>query len=179
MTTLWEGDGGDGPSVRPAVAADVDAVGAVQHRAWTTDYREVLPEGMLADLTPELLAEQWRQAVTGPPSDGRVLVACSGATRVGFAAVDGGGEIVALWVDPAHQRRGHGSRLLAAVADTARAQGTAVLSIWCPLPDEPRRRFLVSAGFEADGGLRELGWDGSTLREAHLVAALQPADGAS
>ena len=173
MTSQWETDGGDSPSVRPAVAADVDAVGAVQHRAWSTDYRGVLPDGLLDAITPQLLAEQWREAVTAPPSPAhQVLVACAGATRVGFVAVDGEGEIVALWVDPAHQRQGHGSRLLAAAADTARTHGIAELNVWCALPDEARRRFLTSAGFEADGGLRDLDWDGSTLREAHLVAGL-------
>lgn len=173
MTAQWQADGGDSPSVRPAVAADVDAVGAVQYRAWSTDYREVLPDDLLASITPQSLAEQWHAAVTAPPSPAhQVLVACSGATRVGFAAVDGDGELVALWVDPAHQRQGHGSRLLAAVADSARQHGTTTLSTWCPLPDEARRRFLTSAGFGADGALRDLDWNGSTLREARLVADL-------
>ena len=173
MTSLWEAAEGDVPSVRSAVAADVGAVAAVQHRAWTTDYRELLPPGLLADLTPDALAEQWREAILTPPSPAhRVLVACAGSTVVGFAAVQGDGEIVAFWVDPAHQRRGHGSRLLAAVADTARELGLAELSTWCALPDEARRRFFDSAGFDTDGGLRDLDWDGQLLREAHLVAGL-------
>lgn len=174
--SLVPGSEDDTPSVRPATAADVQAVAAVQLRAWTRDYAEVLPTALLSALSAADLTAQWQEAVTRPPSPGhQVLVACSGATVVGFAARADDGEIVALWVDPAHQRHGHGSRLLAALADLARAEGLTSLSTWCALPDEPRRQFLTSAGFGADGALRDLEWDGSTLREARLVATLNEA----
>src|SRR5215213_249319 len=109
-------------SVRPARAGDVDAVAAVQARSWRAGYAELLGAGTLQAITPERLAAPWREAVTRPPSPRHlVLVALSRDLVVGFAAVGPSedpdaapvdGELVALWVDPAHQRQGHGSRLL-------------------------------------------------------------------
>ncbi len=153
-------------SVRPASAADVSAIGAVQVRSWRRSYADLLPAPLLAGLSADQLAAGWRAAVTSSPSARHaVLVACSGSTVVGLAALapstDGDAtaadaELVALEVDPAHQRAGHGSRLLAAVADTARAAGFTTLRTWLPARDDARRAFLESAGLRPDGALRRL-----------------------
>jgi ribosomal protein S18 acetylase RimI-like enzyme len=172
------GPAGADASVRPATTADLPAVGAVHSRSWRTAYADHLPREVLDALEPDGLAQAWRTAVTAPPSPRHhVLVACAGSTVVGFAAGDGEGELVALHVDPAHQRRGHGSRLLSAAADLARADRVPVLSAWCPLVDTARRGFLESAGFGPDGAWRELEVPGAGgLRELRMVAAL-PEDG--
>lgn len=166
-------------SVRTAAAGDVDAIGAVHARSWRSTYAEVLPADVLAALDPSALGRAWGPAVTEPPSSAhRVLVACSGPTVVGFAAVDGDGDLVALLVDPAHQRRGHGSRLLSAVVDHLRGAGSHLLVAWCPLPDSARRAFLVSAGLAPDGAWRELEVPGAPggLREVRLLARLDDPD---
>lgn len=110
------------------------------------------------------------------------LVATDDDVVVGWlllAAVDdalpnGTCEVLDLAIAPAHQRQGHGSRLMHAAADAARQQHAQWLSMWCPLPDEPRREFLVAHGFAPDGALRDLQThDGiTTLREVRLVAEL-------
>ncbi len=169
------GPAGADASVRPATAGDVAAVGAVHSRSWRSGYADHLPDDVLAALDPEALAGAWAGAVTAPPSPRHhVLVACAGSTVVGFLACDDAGELVGLHVDPAHQRRGHGSRLLSAAADLARTDGIASLSAWCPMLDTARREFLVSAGFGTDGAWRDLEVPGAAigLREARLVAAL-------
>jgi GNAT superfamily N-acetyltransferase len=153
-------------SVRPARTADVAAIGAVQLRSWRREYADLLPGGLLDGLRAEDLAGPWHAAVTAPPSPRHaVLVACAGAAVVGFAAVAPSGdsdatgsdaELVALEVDPAHQRSGHGSRLLAAAADAARDHGFTALRVWVPAADEPRRAFLMSAGPRPDGARRHL-----------------------
>lgn len=171
----------DSPAhVRAARGDDVAAIGAVQVRAWSAAYRDLLPA--LAHLDPRALADTWRPAVTDPPSPAHaVVVAVAGGVVVGFAAIDDTGEVVALSVDPLSQRHGHGSRLLAALADHAGEHGIARLGAWVPLADEPRRDFLSSAGFAPDGGLRLLAGgagdepDGSEVQEAHLVSALETA----
>lgn len=161
-------------SVRPAVAADVPAIGAVQARAWRTAYARVLPAAVLDAFDPHALADAWRPAVTAPPSPRhRVLVACAGPTVVGFSAVQPDGELVALLVDPAQQRRGHGSRLLAAVVDLLREHGVPTVAAWSPLDDSPRLAFLSSAGLEPDGARRTLELPGGgRLTEVRLAAAL-------
>jgi GNAT superfamily N-acetyltransferase len=161
-------------SVRPASAGDAPAIGAIQARAWRTAYARLLPSEILTALDPDVLAAAWRAAVTAPPSPAhRLLVACAGPTVVGFAAVDADGEIVALLVDPPHQRRGHGSRLLNAVADVVRRAHGERLAAWAPVADEPRAAFLASAGFATDGTRRRLALPGGgAIDEMRLVAVL-------
>jgi GNAT superfamily N-acetyltransferase len=109
-------------------------------------------------------------------------VACSGAVVVGFAAVAPStdpdlspdvGELAALIVDPAHQRRGHGSRLLAAAVARLRDLGSGGVVAWVPELDTPRQAFLASAGIAADGARRAFALDdGGRLTEIRLRAAL-------
>lgn len=162
-------------TVRVAMAADVDAIGAVHARSWRATYADSLPDDVLAALDPQVLSESWRGAVTSPPSpQHRVLVACAGPTVVGFAAVEPSGEVVSLLVDPTHQRRGHGSRLLSASVDHLRTVGADEVSTWAPVTDPARRAFFASAGLGPDGAWRELEVPGAMagLREVRLVAAL-------
>lgn len=161
-------------AVRPATAGDLPAIGAVHSRAWRSAYQSLLPAEVLDALDAGQLADAWRSAVTAPPSPRhRVLVGCAGPTVVGFVACDPDGEVLALLVDPAHQWRGHGSRLLNAVADLLREDGAPALGTWAPEEDRPRIDFLVSAGLGPDGARRTLALPGGgTLSEIHLVARL-------
>ena len=156
-------------SVRPATAEDDAAIAAVQLRAWRTDHAELLGPDVLAGLDAEAVRAQWALAVTAPPSrDHHVLVACDGATVVGFAAsapaTDAAGtvEVLALEVLPEHRRAGHGSRLLAACVDLARDGGLGHLRTWVLGDDAVREQFLSSAGLGPDGVRRELGLGAGT-----------------
>ena len=174
--------------VRAARPADTPAIGEVHARAWQASYGALLPDRSAAALAPSSLAESWHAAVTEPPSPAhRVLVATSGPTVVGFAAVApasdadsdpaSDAELVVLLVDPDHVHEGHGSRLLNAVADTLRERGAALLRAWVPEADEERRTFLTDAGFAPDGATRLLDASGdgtATVREVRLSAALAP-----
>jgi GNAT superfamily N-acetyltransferase len=160
-------------SVRTAWVADAEAIGALQSRAWRGAYAGLLPAAALDALDPAGLGEQWAQAVRRPPSARhRVLVALDRATVVGFAAVApsedpdadpvADAELTVLVVDPQHQRAGHGSRLLAAVADTCRADRFRRLSTWLLAGDDALRRFLESTGWAPDGAHREMTLDDDT-----------------
>ncbi len=166
--------------VRPARPEEADEVARVQALAWRTAYREVLPLELLDGWDEGAAAENWRAAFTEPPTPGHgVLVALERTTVVGFTAYappevapddaplpDGPTtEILSLLVEPRWGRRGHGSRLLAAVADLARATGAARLQMWVPESDGVTARFLESAGWERDGWARTLDTGAAPLRE--------------
>ena len=59
-------------------------------------------------------------------------------------------------MEPRWGRRGHGSRLLAAVADVARGGGAARLQVWLPETDGVSAGFYESAGWAPDGWARTL-----------------------
>lgn len=147
-------------SVRPATPGDEVAITRTQLRAWRTSHADVLGEAVLEQLDAAAVQEQWAQAISAPPTGGhRVLVACDGPRVVGFAAsapVEDGAELVALEVDPDHQRGGHGSRLLAACVDLARETGAGHVRTWVLDGDTAREQFLGAAGLGPDGSRREL-----------------------
>ena len=95
-------------SVRPAVPGDDVAMTAIQVGAWRSSHADVLGDDVLDALDTVRMREQWAAAISSPPGPGfAVLVACAGADVVGFAAV-APGQVLALEVEPRHQRGGHG-----------------------------------------------------------------------
>lgn len=168
--------------VRLALPRDVDAVAAVQARAWRASYPELLPAEVLDRLEPAA-RETWGRAVQQPPTDAHhLLVALSAGTVVGFAAVCPSedadadpravGSLAALVVDPAGRGHGHGSRLLAAAAETMRTDGLQTATCWVPAADARLRAFLEAAGWAPDGAARELDTGGGPLRETRLHTRL-------
>ena len=181
-------------SVRPARPDDAPAIARVQAVTWRTAYRSLLPLEVLDSWDEAAAAETWRAAVTAPPTPGHgVLVALERDTVVGFAAhgpaeltagerphpAGPSSEVAALLVEPRWGRRGHGSRLLAAVADLAEATGTARLQVWLPEQDSVSAGFFESAGWGRDGWLRTLETGGVPLREVrwHTLLHGTEADG--
>lgn len=172
-------------AVRPATPADAAAVGAVHARAWESSYADLFPPEVLRrSLDPGTLATAWRAAVASPPSARhRVLVATATDMVTGFAALapaadpdtrPDDAEVVALEVDPAHRRAGHGSRLLNAVADTARELGFRRLLAWVPEPDTARCDFLAGAGVLPDGARRVRATDAGGGGDTTGRAAAEP-----
>lgn len=173
-------------SVRIAWAADSQAIGSVQARAWMRTYGSVLPQVLLNEIDPDGFAQSWQQAITRPPSaKHRVLVALDAGNVVGFAATapsddpdaePGDGEVVAFHVDPSSLGGGHGSRLLAAVADTLRADGFEHGRTWVIAGDDDLRRFLESAGWAPDAAHRTLDLIGdgtTTIKQIRLHTDLR------
>lgn len=168
--------------VRPARRADAAAVTEIQVRAWRHGYRDLLPDGVLDQVTgPEAMEawqDKWAEAAAAPPSPRhRLLVAVASDLVVGFAAhgpaedadLDAAttAELITLLVDPMHARAGHGSRLLAATADLLREDGFGTLISWVFEDDEVTRTFLGSAGWGPDGTARTLDM-GEPVRQIRL-----------
>ncbi|MEN3357540.1 MAG: hypothetical protein V7637_1522 [Mycobacteriales bacterium] len=176
-------------SVRPARAEDVPEIARIQVSTWRAAYADLLPEAVLARATEDVAAAQWAAAITEPPSPAhRVLVALEQDAVVGFAAFGppepadaddspaGAGQIYALLVEPRWGRRGHGSRLLAAIVDHLREGGVERALAWVADGDAASTRFYRSAGWEPDGYARTLEDAGRTVRESRLHVSLAEGD---
>lgn len=169
-------------SVRKAGTADAGEVGRIQVDTWRTAYGEILPAPVLDVLSAEQAQAVWAAAIGDPPTARHhVLVALEGEWRVGFAAFGPADDLEAddpepastaalssLLVEPRWGRRGHGSRLLAAVVDHARIDGITRLVMWIPEGDTITREFLESAGWAPDGLVRALDTGAGELREIRL-----------
>ncbi|WP_116453054.1 GNAT family N-acetyltransferase [Blastococcus litoris] len=174
-------------SVRPAVPEDAAEIARVQAVTWRTAYRSALPPEVLDGWDADAAESSWRSAVAAPPTPAHgVLVALERNSLVGFAAYgpaeltsgeepDPAGpttEVGTLLVEPRWGRRGHGSRLLAAVRDLAAAGGAARLQVWLLEADRVSASFYESAGWEPDGWARTLDTGSDPLREIRWHALL-------
>jgi ribosomal protein S18 acetylase RimI-like enzyme len=161
----------DGPSadvsVRVGWADDAAGIAAVQVRSWRQAYVDTLPAEVLAGLDVEEFAAAWQTSLDVPKdARNRVLVALERNTIRGFAVTGPAtdpdadpiayGEISELTVDPEQTRKGHGSRLLQACAETLRADRFTHGLVWLNAADDVRRAFLTGAGWGPDGAHREL-----------------------
>lgn len=177
-------------SVRPADAADGAAIARVQLVTWRTAFRSLLPPEVLDTWDEQSAVASWEAAAAHPPTPAHgVLVALERGVVVGFVAygppaVPPGGaahpagpttELAPLLVEPRWGRRGHGSRLLAAVSDLARARGVARLQVWLPEEDTASARFLESAGWAPEPWVRTLDTGGGALREVRWHTLLDDA----
>jgi len=173
-------------SVRPAREADVTEIARIQVETWHFSYADVLPAEALDALTFEAATEAWRPAIAAPPTPRHhVLVALEGQWTVGFAAFGPADDLQAedpdpettvsvgpLIVEARWRRRGHGSRLMAAVVDHARGDERTRAIAWVPETDQGTREFLVGAGWAPDGLVRALDTGAGELREQRLAVSL-------
>jgi GNAT superfamily N-acetyltransferase len=173
-------------SVRPAVPDDAAELGRIQVDTWRTAYSDVVPSAVLESLSADTAAASWADAIAAPPSRRHhVLVALEQEWRVGFVAVGPAEDLepedpdpattaglAVLLVEPRWGRRGHGSRLLAAAIDHARADGMTRAVAWLPEGDKVSREFLLSTGWAPDGLVRALDTGAGELREIRLHTVL-------
>lgn len=173
-------------SVRPAAAGDAAEIARIQRETWQQAYAAWLPPVVLESATQDVAQATWLDAITTPPSPRyHVLVALEQQWQVGFAAfgpvldedsgaeVGGAGQVAALLVEPRWGRRGHGSRLLAAVVDLMRADGVRTATVWVPEQDAASLAFYTSAGWERDGYARTLEGEGAAMTEVRLHVSLE------
>lgn len=184
-------------NVRPARRDEAGEVARIQRTSWGRAGTSVVPASVLDRLVSDEVVSRWAAAIAGPPTRRHhVLVARERDTIVGmvaFGPADDGeatprtgsdgvasgvtddgpaGEIATLLVEPRWGRRGHGSRLLAATVDIARADGVAKLVTWVPENDVSARTFFASAGWQEAGWARTLDADGAPLREICLHTSI-------
>lgn len=174
-------------SVRPARPDDAGEIARIQIETWRNAYASILPAPVLETLSADAAREAWAQAVTAPPSPRHhVLVALEREWTVGFAALGPADDLQPddpsplttlavgpVLVEPRWGRRGHGSRLLAAVVDHARADGMTRAIAWIPEADVASRTFFTSAGWAPDGLARGLDTGAGELREIRLHVSLE------
>jgi GNAT superfamily N-acetyltransferase len=144
----------DPVSVRRARATDGAGIARVHVDSWRTTYRGIVPDDYLAHRSYERQGQLWTQSLQSDAPDHGIFVAeDSGGEIVGFA--DGGpersgdpvyrGELYAIYLLAASQRRGIGRRLFGAVAEHLAGQGIDRMLVWV-LALNPFRHFYEVLG---------------------------------
>ncbi len=140
--------------VRPAGVDDAAAIAHVYVAAWRSTYTGLLPDDFLAALDERAYEERWRRSIAEHAS--RVYVVEEAGAIVGFAS--GGreragedafeGELYAIYLLDAAQRRGHGRQLVRAVAEGLREMGLENMIVWVLRDNAPARTFYERLGGE-------------------------------
>ncbi|MEP7281742.1 MAG: GNAT family N-acetyltransferase [Rubrivivax sp.] len=159
--------------IRPATAADADAIARVHNASWQRAYAHLLPAEFLAGLSFDRRRDTWARCIAkGQP---QVLVVEVGAQVVGLSAVGPSRdddatpctfEVWAIYLAPSHWSTGLGRALWLASRQLAQAQGASAITLWV-LADNPRAiSFYRAAGFEAEpASLRHFTLGGVQLAE--------------
>ncbi|HEX9561744.1 MAG TPA: GNAT family N-acetyltransferase [Candidatus Dormibacteraeota bacterium] len=138
--------------VRTATLGDAPAIARVHVSSWLSTYRGLLPDDFLASLSETNYAERWKRVISEGTS--KVVVAEDAADVVGFAS--GGreragepryeGELYAIYVLDAAQRRGFGRELVRASVEGLRELGLTDMIIWVLRDNRPAREFYERLG---------------------------------
>jgi ribosomal protein S18 acetylase RimI-like enzyme len=145
-------------TVREAAVEDAPAIARVHVDTWRATYPGILPDEVLAGLSYERREAMWRRVIGDATSRTFVYVALDGGGQVvGFATggpeatddADYAGELYAIYVDPAHQRRGLGATLLTVVQGRLRALGLSSMVIWVAARNSPSCAFYERMGGRA------------------------------
>ncbi len=143
--------------IRYAGAADSRTIAEVHVACWRETYAGLLPEALIERHRVDDRTIQWRRTLERVPRLSDVFVAAHDDAVVGFvasgasrnAALARDGEIYALYLLRAHQRRGIGRALCRAAASRLSERGLRSVAAWALSTNEPARRF-----YEALGGVR-------------------------
>lgn len=148
-------------NLRAATPADALAVARVHVRSWQVGYRGLLPQGYLDGLRPEARA---RRYTFGDAERQRPLtvVAVERGVICGFATtgpardgdVCGGGELLAIYVDPDYWGSGVGRLLIKDARGRLSRDSATEAVLWVMAANDRAMRFYQADGWASDGTRR-------------------------
>ena len=141
--------------VRLATAEDAEPIAGVHVRSWQIAYRGLIPDETIDNLDVVERAARWRSIFDQSGQD--VFVAVEGGRIRGFCSLQlsrdkehlnqSVGELSAIYVDPAHWRKGLGRALCLAAVARARLRGFDDLVLWVLEENHDARSFYEEMGF--------------------------------
>jgi RimJ/RimL family protein N-acetyltransferase len=144
-------------TLRPATAADMQAVGELYHRSRVAAYQHFVPLDDLESAPAEAVAAWWKERFAHERDTHRYTVAERDGRIVGFSQIgpdeDGPGrvQLYAIHLDPDEQGRGTGRRLMEDAVDHL---GDRPAVLWVFDANERARRFYERSGWKPDGHTR-------------------------
>jgi ribosomal protein S18 acetylase RimI-like enzyme len=165
--------------VRAATADDAEAIADVNVRSWQHAYRGIVPDSYLDALDRTTIANHVRETAL---SGSATLLVAGGAGIDGFSCLAPSrdqdappqtAEIIAIYVDPARERRGIGRALALASCHAARSQGFTHISLWVIDRNVRARAFYEALEFVLDGRTKtSTQWGGAPIQELRYVRPL-------
>jgi ribosomal protein S18 acetylase RimI-like enzyme len=141
--------------IRLADIDDAAAIARVHVLSWRSTYKTLLPAEFLESLSEAGYTDRWRRFIADRSS--RVYVVQEGEDQAGVIGFASGGreragetgyagELYAIYLLEASQRRGHGRQLVRAVAGGLRELGLDDMIVWVLKDNRPARDFYERLG---------------------------------
>jgi GNAT superfamily N-acetyltransferase len=160
-------------TVRTATVEDAVAIARVRVESWRSTYRGMIPQAYLDGMSVEASAALWDKVLSAASVRTPTFVAEDPDGIVGFSSgvllaepkLGFVADLAAIYLRPAYQRNGLGTRLVAAVAASLAAQGAPNLLVWSIAANAHARKFYAALGAELIVE-QPFEWDGMDLVEA-------------
>ena len=165
--------------IRRAMPVDAAALAHVHETTWRETYIGLMSEQMMDALTADARTEAWRRILAGETG---YLSATYVADRAGtlvafgscgeqrdpdFAAAGYKGEFAAVYVLATDQRRGLGTRLMAAMMDDLTVRRLTGYTLWVPRNNIPARSLYEKLGGTLIGQRQDTGEHGTLVEVAY------------
>lgn len=137
-------------AIRPATAADADAIAALHAASWRDAYRDSMPADYLRDRALADLTEHWRN--TDFSAGDVLLVAEEAGALTGFIAIYRGEKhepstyLDNLHVAPGRRSGGVGAQLMKAAAEALIGLGETGVYLWLVQGNDAAQRFYERLG---------------------------------
>lgn len=167
--------------VMPATPADADAIAGVSVRGWQAAYQGLMAADYLARLSVPQRSATWRQAIesgrdhilVSKADDGSLLgFSCCAAAR-DLDTPPGAAELIALYLDPAAWRQGHGRQLWQASRAAMIERRQPSVTVWVLAGNARAISFYQAVGFILEPGrVKTLIVGGVAIDEQRLQQSL-------
>ena len=148
--------------LRPVVAADLPAVGALHQRSRTAAYRGFVPEDALESISPDAMGRYWTERWPYERDTHVMTVAERDGELVGFTYVgpeESGessiAELYAIHLAPEQQGHGLGRALMIDALATMYGRGWRRAVLWVLAGNAHAREFYRRGGWAPDGAERQ------------------------
>ncbi|MBV6498705.1 MAG: hypothetical protein CJBNEKGG_00933 [Prosthecobacter sp.] len=158
-------------AIRLSDPSDSLRIAEIQIATWRSAYSGIVPDRFLSSMSVAAHEQSWRRHIGHPHSP--LFVATRAAECIGFCHVtpardpdlEGGAEVVAIYVAPQCQRQGAGRLLMSSALGFAASSRYESLSLWVLTLNRAGRSFYERAGFTTDGHQKQISISGTVLDE--------------
>lgn len=168
--------------IRHATPDDAARIAEIHVKSWQASYRGIIPDTYLNSLEGNQRQTLWSKFASKPEAS--ILLATDSKAIIGFCHMGiardtdvlQAAEIMAIYIDPNHERKGAGNALITHAISQARQSGFKKIILWVLEANHPAKQFYHAMNFTPDGTYRSITIAGSTLTEIRFHQIIQTSD---
>jgi GNAT superfamily N-acetyltransferase len=159
--------------IRAALPPDSADIARIHVEAWRAAYVGIVPQAVLDRLSIDRRQQFWAHHLADP-GESRTFVAVRDGRIVGFAGTSqpadpeyprGTAELETIYLLPEVWRAGVGRLLMRHSTNDLAERGFSSAILWVLTENQRGRRFYEAVGWQADGRVQKLDFDGTPVEE--------------